>query len=168
MEILFLISLMRAHLILKTQYQTETEHPHVIFTKEWVLTILFFFFFHFIFIDIPRDKTRLWEPFLRWILWTLQTFGRTGSKISEKRVGVVLLHFHLLKAISISWLKMLSPHFTDRLLMYKETDLLVVCSCEVSQPHLGTQISVWVCIWAVRREKQGSWERKRKLSYIHI
>lgn len=128
----------------------------------------FFFFFNFIFIDIPRDKTHVWEPFLRWILWTLQTFGRTGSRISQKRMEVVLLHCHLLKAISIHWLKMLSPHFTDRLLMYKETDLFVVCSCEVSQPHLGTQISVWVCIWAVRREKQGSWEEKKKLGYIHI
>lgn len=24
-----------------------------------------FFFFYFIFIDIPRDKTHVWEPFLR-------------------------------------------------------------------------------------------------------
>ena len=49
---------------------------------------------------------------------------------------------------------MLIPHFTVRLLMYKEIDLLVVCSYEVSQQHLGTQISVWVCIWAVTKEKQ--------------
>lgn len=166
MEILFLISLMRAHLVLKTQkYWNKTSSCY--FYKR-MSPPHSFFFFNFIFIDIPRDKTHVWEPFLRWILWTLQTFGRTGSRISQKRMEVVLLHFHLLKAISIRWLKMLSPHFTDRLLMYKETDLFVVCSCEVSQPHLGTQISVWVCIWAVRREKQGSWEEKKKLGYIHI
>ena len=104
----------------------------------------FFFFFFFNFIDIPRDKTHVWEPFLRWILWTLQTFGRTGSRISEKRMGVVLLHFHLLKAISISWLKMLSPHFTDRLLMYKETSTCGVLVWSQSATLRNTDLCVGV------------------------
>lgn len=59
------------------------------------------------------------------------------------------------------------PCCNDRLWMYRETGQLVASSYEVSQQHLRTQISAWVCIWAVGRERRGSWEGSGSLvTYI--